>query len=187
MKNQNFTLTEEEKKQLLNISRQTLQEYIIKTQTPKIDKKDLSKNLLTHAGAFVTLNKQKDLRGCIGRFTANEPLYKIVQQMTKASATEDSRFSTVTKEELQNIRIEISVLTPLLKIAHIDEIKIGKHGIYIKKGYSSGTLLPQVAVNNKWSVEEFLGYCSQYKAGFGWEGWKDAEIFTYEAIVFQEK
>ena len=73
MKNQNFTLTEEEKKQLLNISRQTLQEYIIKTQTPKIDKKDLTKNLLTHAGAFVTLNKQKDLRGCIGRFTANEP------------------------------------------------------------------------------------------------------------------
>ena len=187
MKNQNFTLTEEEKKQLLNISRQTLQKYIIKNETPKIDKKDLTENLLTHAGAFVTLNKQKNLRGCIGRFTANEPLYKIVQQMTKAAATEDSRFSTVTQDELQNIQIEISVLTPLLKIAHINEIKIGKHGIYIKKDFRSGTLLPQVAVSNKWSVDEFLGYCSKYKTGLEWDGWKNAEIFTYEAIVFQEK
>ncbi len=72
------------------------------------------------------------------------------------------------------------------KITDISEIVIGKHGIYIKKGIMSGTLLPQVAAERGWSVAEFLGYCARDKAGIGWEGWKNAEIFVYEALVFGE-
>jgi hypothetical protein len=73
------------------------------------------------------------------------------------------------------------------KIESINEIVLGKHGIYIRKGNQSGTFLPQVATEQKWTKEEFLGYCSRDKAGLGWDGWKDAEIFVYEAIVFGEK
>jgi hypothetical protein len=92
----------------------------------------------------------------------------------------------VLSTELKNIEIEISVLTPLKKISSIDEIEMGKHGIWIKKGYRSGTFLPQVATETGWSKEEFLGHCARDKAGIGWEGWKDAELFTYEANVFNE-
>ena len=79
------------------------------------------------------------------------------------------------------------VLTPLKKIESIDEIVMGKHGIYIKKGVSSGTFLPQVAQQTGWTKDEFLGHCAKDKARIGWEGWKEAEIFTYEAYVFSEK
>ena len=183
----NFTLTEKEKEQLLNISRQTLKQFVINEEVLKINEKDIFDNLLTKAGAFVTLNMKKNLRGCIGRFTANDALYRIVQQMTIAAASEDTRFSPVTEGEIKHIDIEISVLTPLQKINNIDEIQVGKHGIYIKKDFRSGTLLPQVAVNNNWTLDEFLGYCSKHKAGLGWDGWKTAEIFTYEAIIFEEE
>jgi uncharacterized protein (TIGR00296 family) len=104
--------------------------------------------------------------------------------MTDASATRDTRFYPVRKEEFNDIKIEISVLTPLKKINDISEIELGKHGIYIKKGYYSGTFLPQVATKTGWTLEEFLGHCARDKAHIGWDGWKDAEIYTYEAIVF---
>jgi AMMECR1 domain-containing protein len=74
----------------------------------------------------------------------------------------------------------------LKKINDISEIELGKHGIYIKKGYYSGTFLPQVATKTGWTLEEFLGHCARDKAHIGWDGWKDAEIYTYEAIVFSE-
>jgi MEMO1 family protein len=83
--------------------------------------------------------------------------------------------------------VEISVLTPMKKIHSIDEIEMGKDGIYIKKGSKSGTFLPQVAKETGWSKEEFLGHCAEDKAGIGWDGWKDAELYTYEAVVFGEK
>jgi len=79
------------------------------------------------------------------------------------------------------------VLTPLKRIHSPEEIIMGKHGIYIKSGFSSGTFLPQVAQKYGWNREEFLGRCSRDKAGLGWEGWKTAELFTYEAIVFKNK
>ena len=91
-----------------------------------------------------------------------------------------------TPEEVDDIEIEISVLTPMRKISSIDEIVMGKHGIYIKKGYASGTFLPQVATETGWTKEEFLGHCAKDKAHIGWDGWKDAEIYVYEAYVFGE-
>jgi AMMECR1 domain-containing protein len=72
------------------------------------------------------------------------------------------------------------------KISNINEIILGKHGIYIKKGFQSGTMLPQVATEYGWTVEEFLGFTSRDKAGLGWDGWKDAEIFIYEGVVLEE-
>jgi AmmeMemoRadiSam system protein B/AmmeMemoRadiSam system protein A len=179
-------LTREDKKQLLHIARQTIETYLNKHRMPAIDENTLSDNLKVHSGAFVTLNKYGSLRGCIGRFIADEPLYKVVQEMAIAAATQDYRFPTVEPEELKNIDIEISVLTPLKKIKSIDEIKLGRDGIYIKKGNRSGTFLPQVADETGWTKTEFLGHCARDKAGIGWDGWKDADIYTYQAIVFSE-
>jgi uncharacterized protein (TIGR00296 family) len=106
--------------------------------------------------------------------------------MAVASSTRDTRFNPVKSDEMATLRIEISVLTPLKKITSPDEIILGKHGIYMKKGYNSGTFLPQVAKSTGWTKEEFLGHCSRDKAGMGWDGWKTAELYTYEAIVFKE-
>ena len=106
--------------------------------------------------------------------------------MAISSSTTDYRFSPVTPTELEDIDIEISVLTPLKKIESTEEIELGKHGIYIKQGMQSGTFLPQVATSTGWSLEEFLGHCAKDKARIGWDGWKEAEIYTYEAIIFSE-
>ena len=118
----------------------------------------------------------------------SEPLFEIVESMAAAAAFSDSRFMPLSKSEYPDIKIEISVLGPLRKIKNIDEIVIGKHGVYVKKGMRSGTLLPQVPDGRGWTVEDFLGYTSRDKAGIGWNGWqdKDAEIFVYEAVVFHE-
>jgi AmmeMemoRadiSam system protein B/AmmeMemoRadiSam system protein A len=182
-----FSLTETDKKQLLLVARNTLNEYIQKGKTPEINTENFSPVIKQNCGAFVTLHKNGKLRGCIGQFTAQKPLYLIIQDMAKAASTEDYRFEKVTSDELQSIDIEISVLSPLKLIKSIDEIELGKHGIYIMKGNRGGTFLPQVATETGWSKEEFLGHCAQDKAGIGWNGWKDAEIFIYTAIVFGEK
>jgi AmmeMemoRadiSam system protein A len=143
--------------------------------------------LQSNMGAFVTLKINGFLRGCIGRFTSADPLYEVVRQMAMAAAFEDSRFTPLTKEEFAKTDIEISVLGPMKKINDISEIILGKHGVYIKKDFRSGTMLPQVAIENKWTVEQLLGYTSRDKAGLGWNGWQDAEIYTYEAVVLEEK
>jgi len=182
-----FNLSDDEKEKLLKIARNTLNDYIIKGVIPKIDENAFSANLLVQAGAFVTLNKKGNLRGCIGDFQAGKPLYQTVQSMTIAASTEDYRFDKVIPDELDKIEIEISVLTPMHKIESIDEIVLGKHGVYIKKGNKAGTFLPQVATETGWSKEEFLGHCSQDKAFIGWDGWKTADIYIYEALVFGEK
>ena len=143
-------------------------------------------NLKKKMGAFVTLKIDGNLRGCIGRFISEEPLYEVVNEMAVASAFSDNRFDPLTKEEFAKIEIEISVLGPLKKIKDISEIVPGKHGIYIKKDFRSGTMLPQVLTENHWTVEQFLGYTSRDKAGIGWDGWKTADLYIYEAVVLEE-
>lgn len=182
-----FFLSGEEKEMLLQIARQTLVNALNPSNKENFVPDKLSEKLNEPLGAFVSLYKNGDLRGCIGRFNPDIPLYKVVQEMAVAAATQDHRFSSVEYSELSDIRIEISVLTPMHRISDINEIEMGKHGIYIKRGYSGGTFLPQVADKTGWTREEFLGHCARDKAGIGWDGWKNAEIFTYEAIVFKEK
>jgi hypothetical protein len=181
-----FGFSKEEKSTLLKIARSTISTYVRERKVPEIDNRGFTDNLLMNTGAFVTLREKGELRGCIGRFTADIPLYQVVQDMAIASSTEDSRFSPVTPGEIDQMEIEISVLSPMKKVQSPDEIVLGKHGIYIKKGYLSGTFLPQVATETGWSKEEFLGHCAQDKAGIGWDGWKDAELYIYEASVFSE-
>ena len=140
--------------------------------------------LNSKCGAFVSLHKHGHLRGCIGHFGEDYPLHEIVAEMARAAAFEDPRFMPVTHAELNDLDIEISVLTPMRRIQSLDEFELHRHGIYIKKGYRSGTFLPQVADEVNWTKEEFVGHCSQDKAGLGWDGWRDAELYVYEAIVF---
>lgn len=182
-----FKLTEKDKRDLLDIARRTLNSYIRNGVVPDIIGSELSEACNMPCGAFVTLMKDGKLRGCIGSFEPGEPLYMVVRDMAVSASAKDYRFPRVEADELDEINIEISVLTPMRKISSTDEIELGKHGIYITDGRRSGTFLPQVAVQTGWSKEEFLGHCSRDKAGLSWDGWKDADVFTYEALVFHEK
>ncbi|HDR89917.1 MAG TPA: AmmeMemoRadiSam system protein B [Bacteroidetes bacterium] len=181
-----MNLTELDKKHLLEIARRTLERFLDDETLVAFNPDKLSPNLKQEGGAFVTLTKNGALRGCIGRFADTDPLYLTVQKMAVAAAIQDSRFKPVTREELDELEIEISVLSPLQPIQSKDEIVLGKHGIYMRKGFSTGTFLPQVGEKYGWTVEEFLGRCARDKAGIGYYGWKDAELFVFEATVFSE-
>ncbi len=182
----NFSFSENEKKQLFDLARNSIRSMLFDNKRITIDESPISAKLKIPMGAFVTLKIHGELRGCIGRFISSDPLYQVVQASALSSAFEDPRFSPLTKEEFKKTVIEITVLGPLKKIKNINEIILGKHGIYIKKEYRSGTMLPQVATENKWTVEEFLGYTSRDKAGLGWDGWKDADIYIYEGVVLED-
>ncbi len=182
-----FSLTSEEKSILINLVKKTLQDYIPGGKKAPLTPDSFPPALHAHLGVFVSLYENKALRGCIGRFYTNDPLYMTVQEMAIASATQDTRFKPVTASELDAIQIEISVLSPMKRIESEKEIILGKHGIYIRKGGRSGTFLPQVATETGWSLEEFLGHCSRDKAGLGWDGWKSAELYIYTALVFGQK
>ncbi len=179
----------ENKKILLTLARDTLNEKIINGLDKAIDESDIPGILHQPAGAFVSLHRKSDgkLRGCMGRFKASTPLLKLVKEMVVSAALKDFRFSPLSRDELEDMDIEISVLSPLNKIENIDEIELGKHGIYISKDHHTGTFLPQVALTTGWNIEEFLGHCARNKAGIGWEGWKEATIYTFEADIFSEK
>ncbi len=190
-----FSLSDEEKQMLKDIALQSISDSLnshISSSAPHSSfsiphLSSLISNfpaLMEKCGAFVSLHKHGRLRGCIGHFGEDVPLHEIVARMARAAAFEDPRFRPVTKDELKDIDIEISVLTPMRRIHSLDEFELHRHGIYIRQGYRSGTFLPQVADEVNWTKEEFVGHCAQDKAGIGWDGWKDAELYVYEAIVF---
>jgi uncharacterized protein (TIGR00296 family) len=127
------------------------------------------------------------LRGRIEYLTPAIPLSAMVQEMTIASATLDTRFAPVEATELEYIIVEISVLTTMKKVASLDEIDPLLHGIYLVKNDRSGLYLPGRAQQERWSIEELLGHCAREKAGLGWEEWKDADLYIFEAIRFSER
>jgi AmmeMemoRadiSam system protein A len=186
-KKKSFMLSNEDKRVLLEIARETIDTYIQEGKIHPVNNHEYSPSLQTPTGAFVTLHKNGKLRGCIGRFQPDKPLYEVVRDMAISASTKDYRFKPVLPDELDEIELEISVLTPLERINDPEEIQLGRHGIYIKKGPNSGTFLPQVASQTGWNLEEFLGHCSKDKAQIGWNGWKDAELFIYEALIFSEE
>ena len=190
-----FSLSDEEKNMLKKIAFESIRDSLdgkhISHLSPLLALRWCSgeqarspSHLSSKCGAFVSLHKQGRLRGCIGHFGEDTPLYEIVAKMARAAAFEDPRFSPLRREELDDIDIEISVLTPMRRIQSLDEFELHRHGIYIRKGYRSGTFLPQVADEVNWTKEEFVSHCAQDKAGIGWDGWHDAELYVYEAIVF---
>jgi len=143
--------------------------------------------LLARSGVFVTLHKEGALRGCIGNFTSEAPLYENIVEMARASAFSDPRFDPLSAHELSDIEIEISVLSPMREIEDVTEIEVGRHGIYIQKGYARGVLLPQVATENNFDRQTFLEHTCM-KAGLAPSCWKEgATISIFEAEIFGEK
>lgn len=179
-----MNLSKAHKKLLLQVARQSIEAAIRKARPYDPPSMKSVPELNIKCGVFVSVYVNGELRGCIGTFSEEEPLVHNVREMAVSAATQDTRFKPVQPEELGNMQIEISVLSPRKPISDINEIEPGKHGIYIKKGLHRGTLLPQVAIAQNWDVYEFLGNCAKYKAGIGWDGWKTAEIYIYEAFVF---
>ncbi|MBU4264764.1 AmmeMemoRadiSam system protein B [Patescibacteria group bacterium] len=181
-------LSSQEQKFLLNYSRQVLETY---TKTGKTPKERLnSKNLLRSKkrGIFITLKKHGQLRGCIGSFVANRTLLPTIAKTTIASAFHDPRFPPLTKQELKDIKIEISILSPLKKINSIKQIKMGKHGVYLKYVNCTGTFLPQVATETGWTKKEFLSQLCSQKMGLRSDCYLDpkTEIFIYTVQLFSE-
>jgi AmmeMemoRadiSam system protein B/AmmeMemoRadiSam system protein A len=183
-KEQALEVSKDEQKELLEKARNSITHFLETGERRPPESSRSRGILMQHAGVFVSVYVNDELRGCIGNFAKDEILNDLVQSMAVSAAT-DYRFENLQKDDLENLELEISVLSPLKKISSADEIKLGKHGIYIKKGLNSGTFLPQVAKKTGWTLDEFLGHCSRDKAGLGWDGWRTAELFTYEAIVFR--
>lgn len=182
-----MSLTNQEKLILLQIARQSIEEKLGMKSQSKVDESNLPSVLKVPCGAFVTLHKKDKLRGCIGHLQSDKPLYQTVQEMAWAAALLDSRFDAVDPDEMDDLDIEISVLTPLKRIHSIDQFVLGRDGIFMVKDGHRGTLLPQVAEKTHWTKIEFLEECASRKAGIGKNGWRDAELYTYQAIVFSEQ
>lgn len=180
-----FTLDKVEKETLLRLCHHALYKHWGIEDDYTLN--DYTRVLDAQVGAFVSVYVQNELRGCIGHMISQKPLYEMVQILAVDAAFYDSRFPKIKQEERDDVQFEISVLTPMQRVMGSDEVELGKHGIFIKKDLQSGTFLPQVGARNNWTVEEFLGYCSRDKAKIGWEGWREAELYTYEAIIFSDK
>ena len=180
-------LNDKQKARLLEIARKTIQEYV--TSGKRLDFSEDDPQLNAINGAFVTIHKQGKLKGCIGNIIGQKPLFETIRDMAIESATGDPRFEPVTKQELKDIEIEISVLSPLKKIEDALEFQLGTHGLLIKRGWSQGVFLPQVAHETGWSREEFLSNLCVHKAGLPADSWKDAktEKYIFSAFVFSEK
>ena len=176
----------DDKRILLQLARISLDNFF--KNSPELNKPEGSSILDEEYGAFVTLHKKGHLRGCIGFIEAHQPLWKTIKDLALKSAFEDPRFPALNDFELPDCEIEISVLTPLEKCPDPELVEVGKHGLYIRSGYDSGLLLPQVPVEWGWSREEFLDHTC-IKAGLPSGCWKEpeAELFWFSAIVFSEK
>ncbi|MCK4417112.1 MAG: AmmeMemoRadiSam system protein B [Candidatus Latescibacteria bacterium] len=179
-------LSEGDKQQLLTLARTTVECELRGEEPPELTSE--SQVLNQKRGAFVTLTKWGTLRGCIGYVEAHKPLYQTVKEVAISAALHDPRFPPIGKEELKEIKVEISVLTPPRRIKEIEEIKVGRDGIIIKKGYDQGLLLPQVATEYGWDLPTFLEHTC-HKAGLPKDAWqdKDTEIWIFSAEVFGEE
>ena len=177
-------LTKKEQKELLRIARDTIVGYVSTGKQPTQVCGSAALNAET--GCFVTIKQQGQLRGCIGNFESDQPLFRLVQEMAVSAATRDPRFYPMKPGDLEDFELEISVLSPLEKIASVDEIRVGRHGLYIVKGNHRGVLLPQVATEYGWDRDTFLKYTC-LKAGLPEDAWgTDCDIYIFRALVFGE-
>ncbi|MCX7797655.1 MAG: AmmeMemoRadiSam system protein A [Melioribacter sp.] len=180
-------LTIEEKKFLLKVARKAIQSIFTSEEIPKADYEKYP-NLKNKAGAFVTLTEYGQLRGCIGFIVSDKPLYETVIDAAISSAQNDPRFPPVRKSELENIEIEISVLSEPFPLNSYDDIIVGKHGLILEEKGRRGLLLPQVPIEHNMNKEQFLDAICQ-KAGFPAGYWrtKQLKLSGFTAIVFNEK
>jgi hypothetical protein len=180
-------LNEQQKQTLLNVARETVEKYIRTGEKPAYNITE--ERLQETEGAFVTLKKGRDLRGCIGRIVqADQPLWQVVRDVAVDAASRDDRFPPVEEKELPKLTYEVSVLSMPKPVNDWQEVQPGKHGVIIKKGPDSGVFLPQVAEETGWNREEFLGQLCLQKLGLPPQTYKDpdAEIYVFTAQVFSE-
>lgn len=180
-------MNDEQKKILLKVAKDTVQAAV--AGRPVYEPETDDPELLAEVGCFVTLKNGEELRGCIGQFTADRPLIEMVAQMAVSSSLHDPRFGgdRITPEELSELDIEISVLSPMVKTEDPLSLRLGVDGIYIVKGGRSGCFLPQVADETGWNADEFLSNCCAYKAGLRADTWKTdpaVEVYLFTADVF---
>ncbi|MDO8734040.1 MAG: AmmeMemoRadiSam system protein B [Elusimicrobiota bacterium] len=183
-----FSLTKDAQKELLQIARNSIAAYLTTGKIPKFTA--INPELLNNGAVFVTLEKNHNLRGCIGTTEARMPIHQAVTELAIAAAIEDHRFPPVTKNELKDVKIEISVLSPLKKISSATEIIESKHGVVVKKGPRSGLFLPQVWEHPELSKKEaFLSELCRQKAGLEPDAWKkgDADLYTFTVFAFKEE
>ncbi len=189
----------EEGKLLISFARENIGFFLINSRRIVVPG-EIKQKFGDKYGAFVTLNKWQHsgnpLRGCIGYIEPRFALYDAVHKVSVSSAIEDPRFPSVTLEELDQLVIEISILTPPKLIVvnepkeYLDKIVIGRDGLIVEKGMRRGLLLPQVPIDHdrNWDVSTFLSHTCQ-KAGFSENAWKDliTKIYSFQAILFEEK
>ncbi|MHC4566752.1 MAG: AmmeMemoRadiSam system protein A [Planctomycetota bacterium] len=179
-------MNDQQKQTLLKVARDTVEAVVLRKPAPKPESDDPELN--APCGCFVTLKNRGRLRGCIGRFVSDDPLIELIAEMAKSSASSDPRFfaDPITVHELNQLDVEISVLSPLKRTDDPLSLRLGVDGIYIKKGRASGCFLPQVATETGWSKEDFLSYCCAHKAGLAADAWKDpeTEVNLFTADVF---
>ena len=179
-------LSDEQKISLLKLARDAIIKFACEGKK-SCQLKDLPDFMQTNSGAFVTLHKNKQLRGCIGTFVGEGNLHSTIVNMAVSAGWHDPRFPSLTKEEIDELDIEISVLSPLQQINDINEIETGKHGIFITKDHNRGVLLPQVATEYGWDTITFLENTC-IKAGLSPNAWKDenVRIDIFSAEIFNE-
>ena len=157
-----------------------------------IDKQDILKELDENLGVFVTLNKNNNLRGCIGYAEPVKPAIDAAMEVALSAAFNDPRFPEVSVKEFEDLDFEVTILTKpeLIEVAHyqqyFDEIEIGRDGLIIQKGYARGLLLPQVAVENAFTIEDFLDHTCM-KAGISADSWMDesCDVFRFQGQIFK--
>jgi AmmeMemoRadiSam system protein B/AmmeMemoRadiSam system protein A len=179
----NLGFSEAEKEKLKEIARTSIESAVLGRQAPELS--GITDKLKEPYGIFVTIKKHGDLRGCIGRIIGDQPVYISCREMARAAALEDPRFPPVSPDELKDLKIEISVLTPMQRVKGKDDIVVGRDGLYIRKGMFSGLLLPQVPVEQGWNVDQFLAQTC-HKAGLPVDSLaaKDIEIYRFSAEIF---
>lgn len=182
-----FTVTDDQKKMLLSMARKTLEEKLINGKDVEFDRK--SELLDEKLGLFVTLRKGSNLRGCIGHCFPYKKLRVALPELALAAALGDPRFPAVRKDELKDINIEISLLSPMRQVSDYNKIKIPGHGVYVKKGFRSGVFLPQVADETGWNRETFMAHLCRDKAGLSHDEWKKPgiELYVFTVIKFEEE
>ena len=174
----------EEQRELLKLARLTAESYLKTYKRPDVSY--TNDRLTKNCGAFVTLNKNHRLRGCIGYILPLKPLYQTIIENTVNALVNDPRFKPVTFDELNDIVIEISVLTPPVEIKSYKKIELGKHGIILKKAGRQAVFLPQVPVEQHWDLEMTLNQLNM-KAELAPAAWKDANFSVFSAQVFSEE
>ncbi len=179
-------LTEQEQQILLDLARRTIEQYVSDGSVPELPSGDPV--LEQPRAVFVTLHKHGQLRGCIGTLEAREPLAAAVRSSAISAATQDPRFPPVRPDEVDDLEIEISVLSPLKKVNSPDEIIVGEHGVMVCRGMRRGVFLPQVAPEQGWDRDTMLTCLCAHKAGLSPDAWRppDCDLYVFTCQVFSE-